>query len=244
MTSQRVAVVLCLSVLSCCCGTPTHAEFLAYTQPPQFPGAIGSSWTTDYGLDGATPRGFQTYDNFTLAGTADLTRFTWQVYYLDFQVPGNNPVAPDTNSWEVSIWSNSATGTPGTRLFLDTQPAAQVASTFAGFTTTSNGQAPVYNLSFTLTNPFTALAGVAYWISPLSLSTNFNPIASWTSGTGGNGQSFQQTLGNNRTVTASTFRPGDRTFSLFAVPEPPGALMLGMGVLVLAGYHGMCRRLG
>ena len=85
---------------------------LVYQQAADFPSqSTFNFYTSGYGVDGGSSRGFQTYDNFTLTSTAQLDRITFQVAYWDYQNPSNNPVQPDTTA--AMVWRSTTGCTSG-----------------------------------------------------------------------------------------------------------------------------------
>jgi hypothetical protein len=230
----RLVALGAVLMLGAAGGSTARADVLVYQQASDYTaGAAFNFFTSGYGVDGAASRGFQTFDNFTLSSAAQLDRLTFQVAYWDYQNTANNPVLPDTTTWQVSIYANSG-GAPGASLFSQSLPAAQVSSTLAGTALLSDGSVVgIYDVSFQFTGTFAANAGTTYWISPFSLQSSFNPVAGWMSGTGGDGNSYQNVLGPGQAVTSGGAVTADRALGLFAVPEPMSAALFGIGSLVL-----------
>jgi hypothetical protein len=195
-----------------------------------FPASF-SSWTSD--LDPAN-LGWHTWDNFTLPQPTSISGVNWQGFYLDFinnpesETPDNNPVAPDTESWEIGFWSNVAAN-PGASIQAQTIPMAGVTTTFVAFTPFQGHTVPVYDFHADLT-PFLADTGTTYWLSVLSKSATFNPVWSWMQGTGGDGNTIQDQLPAGTRLV----RPGDRTFSLEGqvVPEPATRRLILFGLAI------------
>jgi hypothetical protein len=217
-----------------------RADAIVYNQPAQFPGNFGGTWTSDYGLDGAARRGFWTFDNFRVATTQRVDQVRFQGMYWDFVTPGNNPVAPETTSWELGFWSNNPGFFPQAQLSTQTLPAARVRSQFQGFAFFGglpNVPLPVYNFTADLPTPFTAQANTTYWLSILSLSPTFNPVWLWMPGTGPDSTSIQYVLADGRVVTSGQYVQNDRAFALVQfVPEPSGlGVMLILGGAAVAG---------
>jgi hypothetical protein len=248
MMIRRRLVMIVLGVVVLSIGRPggstARADSLVYQQLSEYSaGNAFNFFTSDYGVDGSAPRGFQTFDNFTLSSAAQLDRFTFQIAYWDYQNPGNNPVPPTTTTWQVSIYGDSG-GVPGASLFSQSLAAAQVSTVLAGTATLNDGSVVnVYNLSFTFAGTFNASAGTTYWISPFSLQPTFDPIAGWMSATGGDGSSYQNVLGPGGVVTGGGPVGGDRALALFSVPEPLSLTLFVVGGLVgLAGRRALLRR--
>jgi hypothetical protein len=183
-------------------------------------------WTSSV----AGGNGYQSFDNFQLSSPGNINAVTWQGLYADYLTLGNNPVGPDTVSWDIEFWSNNA-GLPGTLLYDQNLLASQVTTTFLGTTNDLGAATNVYAFSASLPSGFSAGAGTEYWFSVLSNQSTFDPIFSWTLGTGEDSITQQEPLGS----FGSGFiqQPGDRVFSLQTVPEPGtlGALLVGLGTL-------------
>jgi hypothetical protein len=220
---------LALSVIS---AVPASAEVLFGTT------AISPSpRTSDYGTSGG---GFRTFDDFLLAGSAQVETVSWQGFWVNFDQPTPTPApAPDVTSWEVAFFADNA-GAPGALLASQSFAAAAVTSTFLGNGTFSGGgtyNAAYYDYRVTLPTAFAAAAGQTYWLSILSLSPNFNPAFAWrASGDGLGDSSFQQQLGAGMSVVNAVAVARDRAFILegTAVPEPGTLMLFGTAALSLA----------
>jgi hypothetical protein len=205
---------------------------ILYSQPAQYPPDGFNGYTSTVTPSGPT---FQTYDNFTLAQSGVITSISWQGLYWDFTGPAGNPAAPNTTSFELDFYSNNA-GQPGT--LLSSQTLNNVGSQFvaqAFFGPDNTGQndlVNVLNFNGDLANPFSAAAGQEFWVSIVSHSNSELPYWLWTSGTGGDGQSFQfdSFSGTGRTAN------GDRAFTLVGAPEPQSWALLAGGIPVLTGF--------
>lgn len=215
-----------------------HAGPIVYNQPSVFPGPYGA-WTSDRDASGA---GFRSWDNFSPAQPTRIDGVNWQGFYLDFFTPGNNPPVPDTTSWEISFWSDVG-GQPGVLLQSQTIPVTSAQRTAVGsMTFPLLPVVPVTLFSFEadLASPFPADPGSVYWLSVLSNSPTFNPLWSWSQGTGGDGITIQDQLPGGPNES----RPGDRAFSLEgqATPEPSTLALLVAGIGVALGYGGARRQ--
>lgn len=209
---------------------------IIFQQPPDFPPNNFNFFTSATGAGGP---GFRTFDSFTLSETTAITGITFQGLYYDFINLTNNPVQPNSNAFQIGFFASNPNGLPGALLQTETIPFSAVQTDFVANAVIFDGNnSSVRILSFTadLTTPFVADAGTRFFVSPFSLQTNFNPILGLTSGSGGDGTSVQQNLGNG----AFTVQQRDRAFALLAVPEPSTCIMLGLG---LVGLFGCARRL-
>ena len=196
--------------------------------------------------ESSTGNGFRTYDQFSFSSATQFNAVSWQGFYFDALDSGNNPVSPNTVSWQIGIYADNS-NMPGALLFTETVPAVDVQTTFLGDTTfgPSDGRAlngvtdGVYSFEVGLDQEFSAAANTTYWISPLSLitsSTN-NPVFSWAgSPPGPYGTVFEQETSNG-SVIASGSGSGNQAFALIQTPEPAGSalfvtLLLMFGALI------------
>lgn len=163
----------------------------------------------------------QVYDNFTINAGGP--------YYIDtimfpgeyFNPPAQGPIA----GWTLTFYADAA-GQPGAALF--TQHFAGTGNeTFMG----NYGGFPTYG--YRLDDfKWDPLSGVQYWVSVYP-DLPFPPQWGWSSGTGGDGISYQDFFGARSPLSA------DMAFALWgdskSVPEPGIILMLGPGLLVAGG---------
>jgi hypothetical protein len=205
------------------------------------PTPIGSSArTSDFG--DISQSGFRTFDNFTVSLNGYVNKVSWKGFYLGDIQPAVAP-APDVDNWEIAFYSDNA-GVPGSQLFFESIAAASVAESFEAsgvFNINPNSyNVNYYGYSVALTNPFAFNGGTQYWVSILSRSDYSNPSFALRGATGGDGASYQQTLGPGMTVTGATARNADRAIVLegTTVPEP-GSILLGATglVLLIAARH-------
>jgi PEP-CTERM motif-containing protein len=216
-----VAVVVLLVVVA---APSWAAQVQVYSQAANYLGLYASQNDTSSGGFGP----FATaYDDFSLASSATLTQVTWTGGYFNPQSAGS------ITGWTVTFWSDSG-GAPGSAL------AVFGIAGNAGETFLQNDAIgdPVYGYSAAVN--WAATGGTPYWLSVVP-DVGFPPQWGWTTSSQGNGISYQVFFGSGST------NPSDLAFSLYAtqntgVPEPGSLMLLGTGVIGLAGM--LRRKLG
>jgi uncharacterized protein (TIGR03437 family) len=189
------------------------APDVAYEQNVSFPiQTSDDSWTSSFSSNDG---GFRAYDNFTLSATTTIQAVRWFGFYADSVTAANNPVSPDTTTWDISFYGDND-GFPGSQLYDSMLSAASVTTTFLGINMFNGVPVNVYQFDASLAGGFQATGGQQYWFSPFSIqSASFNPIMSWMHGTGGEGSTFQQMLNADGSISSTFTRAQDRAFTLF-----------------------------
>jgi hypothetical protein len=159
------------------------------------------------------------YDNFTFTQTWDVESFHWVGGYF------NPPVQGNITAWTLTFYNDNG-GIPGNAIAQGTF-AGSGNETFLG---NVNGF-PIYSYSLSF-GSFDMGPGT-YWASVVP-DLGFPPQWGWASGTGGDGAAYQCFFGACAPVAFDMAFAIDGT-SVTGTPEPSTLIMLGTGVLGLAG---------
>ncbi len=203
-------------LLASICGLVLSAPAFAatlYTQSFDQTGALNASQNDAGGLGNFA----STYDDFNLTGsnyTINEVQFTGGYF--------NPSQQGDITGWTISVYFDNA-GQPGTQQY-STHVSGTGNETFLGnYNGTPSYSYDVSGLSFS------ELAGVKYWLSVVP-DLNFPPQWGWETSAEGNGVSYQDFFGSRSQLGT------DSAFTLIGtVPEPGTLIMMGTGVLALAG---------
>jgi hypothetical protein len=162
------------------------------------------------------------FDNFTLGSNGSIGNVMWTGEY--FNPPAQGPIT----AWTLTFYADVG-GMPGGSL-MSYNVAGNGMETFLG----NFAGFPTYTYSLDLGTAFNALGGTQYWLSVVP-DLAFPPQWGWSSGTGGDGISYQDFFGSRSQLAA------DMAFTLNSAPSGVpesgstvvffGAAILVLGVL-------------
>lgn len=217
MKTKIVRVMIAFTLVMSVFGASQAMADLLYQQP--FDGS-GNAFSSQNDTGGGLGNFATVYDNFTLGANSNVNNVTWTGEYF------NPPTQGLITAWTVSFYADSGNMPGG---LLQSFTAGGTANetflgNFAGF--------PTYTYSFDLGSDFAALAGTQYWVSVVP-DLGFPPQWGWSSGNGGDGNSYQDFFGSRSALGV------DLAYCLNGstgrVPESGDTLMLLAGGLVALG---------
>jgi hypothetical protein len=210
MNFVRSKIILLATLFVLVLSASAYADTTLYSQAYDNNDYLNASQNDPGGLGNFAT----TYDNWNINPGGLYT--VNEVQFTGGYFNGN----PGTiTGWTVNVYFNNA-GAPGTL-----QHTAFISGN--GNETLLGGNIYTYDLTGL---GFQELSGVEYWLSVVP-NLAFPPQWGWATGTGGDGVGYQSYFGQNGQI------PYDSAFTLIgtSVPEPGTLVMLGTGVLGLAG---------
>ncbi len=210
MNFGRSRTILLATLFALVLSAAAFADTL-YTQPYDGNGYLYASQNDAGGLGNFAT----TYDNWNInpGGLYNIN----DVQFTGGYMQGS---AGSITGWTVNVYFDSGSGTPGSL-----QHTAHVSGN--GGESLLGGNIYTYDITGL---SFQELSNIPYWISVVPDLSLAQAQWGWATGTGGDGAAYQNYFGQ---AGATEF---DQAFTLgTSVPEPGTLVMLGTGVLGLAG---------
>jgi len=210
---NRSKAILLAVLMAFALSVAAFADSVLYTQPFD---QLGNGYSSQNDTNGLGVFA-QVYDNFTLGSDSSINEVQFTGLY--FNPPQQGPIS----AWNVQFFADNA-GQPGMLLATKNINGTGNETFLANY-----GDYPVYTYDLPGLG-FAAAGNTTYWLSVYP-DLGFPPQWGWTSGTGGDGISYQDFGGVRGPLSV------DMAFTLIgtSVPEPGTLVMLCTGMLGLAG---------
>jgi len=212
-----IALLVLLPAISAMAAIPCDGIFnVVYCQPWD---QTGNAYSSQNDTGGGNGHFSTVYDNFKLNSGGSVRGIYWVGEYF------NPPQQGQITAWHIEFYNDNG-GQPGTlaqAYAINGNGNETFLGNYAGFPTYEYNED---NLSFS-TN-----AGTTYWVAVYP-DLAFPPQWGWSSGTGGDGISYQDFFGS-RSQLAADMAMAIQGGNCCGVPEPGTLVMVGTGVVSTA----------